>query len=199
MLKKILSPEKCASCKFCCSFRRQSLWETPVFDEETKIKLERLYPGVTFRKIDENSPENACSDTKNKSPQNAHPTPETNSSKTAPASRPFFTIDLSSSYKTQNPDEEALCPFLKNGSGCILPPELKPFDCSIWPFRIIRKKDNTLWLVLTPTCREINLIPLEEIKAFAREDLLAPIKAYVKNHPEIIKEDSSFFVPLFSL
>ena len=187
MLKKILSPEKCASCKFCCSFRRQSLWETPVFDEETKIKLERLYPWVTFRKIDENSPENA------------HPTPETNSSKTAPASRPFFTIDLSSSYKTQDTDEEALCPFLKNGSGCILPPELKPFDCSIWPFRIIRKKDNTLWLALTPTCREINLIPLEEIKAFAREDLLNPVKNYVKNHPEIIKEDSSFFVPLFSL
>ena len=165
MLKKILSPEKCASCKFCCSFRRQSLWETPVFDEKTKIKLERLYPGVTFRKID----------------------------------KTFFTIDLSSSYKTQNPDEEALCPFLKNGSGCILPSELKPFDCSIWPFRIIRKKDNTLWLALTPTCREINLLPLEEIKAFAHEDLLNPVKDYVKNHPEIIKEDSSFFVPLFSL
>lgn len=165
MLKKILSPEKCASCKFCCSFRRQSLWETPVFDEETKNKLERLYPGVTFRKIDET----------------------------------FFTIDLSSSYKTQDTDEEALCPFLKNGTGCILPPELKPFDCSIWPFRIIRKKDSSLWLALTPTCREINLIPLEKIKAFAREDLLAPVKAYVKNHPEIIKEDSSFFVPLFSL
>jgi len=28
MLSKILSRKTCASCKFCCSFRRQSLWET---------------------------------------------------------------------------------------------------------------------------------------------------------------------------
>lgn len=50
MLKSILSSENCASCKFCCSFRRKSLWETPVFDKENKEKLEKKYPDAVFKK-----------------------------------------------------------------------------------------------------------------------------------------------------
>ncbi|MBP5568082.1 MAG: hypothetical protein J6X54_02550, partial [Treponema sp.] len=76
MLAKILSKSDCAACKFCCSFRRQSLWETPVFNKEDKDKILEKYPDVKFR--------------------------QTGNS---------YTIDLYSSYKTDNPDEEALCPF----------------------------------------------------------------------------------------
>ena len=39
MLSKILSKSECASCKFCCSFRRKSLWETPIF---TKTEVEKI-------------------------------------------------------------------------------------------------------------------------------------------------------------
>ena len=39
MLSKILSKTSCAACKFCCSFRRQSLWETPLFSPEIVKKL----------------------------------------------------------------------------------------------------------------------------------------------------------------
>ena len=39
MLSSILSKSDCAECKFCCSFRRQSLWETPVFYEEDIAKI----------------------------------------------------------------------------------------------------------------------------------------------------------------
>ena len=49
MLSPILAKSTCATCKFCCSFRRQSLWETPIFNEETKKKLEKLYPDAKFR------------------------------------------------------------------------------------------------------------------------------------------------------
>ena len=49
MLSSLLSKKECAACKFCCSFRRQSLWETPLFDEKTKETLEKKYPNAKFK------------------------------------------------------------------------------------------------------------------------------------------------------
>ena len=39
MLSKVLSKESCAECRFCCSFRRCSLWETPLFPKDECEKL----------------------------------------------------------------------------------------------------------------------------------------------------------------
>lgn len=50
MLKSILSSEDCAACRFCCSFRRKSLWETPLFDKITKEKLEKKFPEAVFKR-----------------------------------------------------------------------------------------------------------------------------------------------------
>ena len=104
MLSKILKKSDCAACRFCCSFRRQSLWETPIFDAESVEKLRKLYPHAKFRNEGTES----------------------------------FTFDISDQYKSSRNEEEAPCPFLDAEKGCILPPELKPFDCSIWPFRAVR-------------------------------------------------------------
>ena len=41
MLSKVLKKETCADCKFCCSFRRQSLWETPLFPVDIVEKLKK--------------------------------------------------------------------------------------------------------------------------------------------------------------
>ena len=55
MLKSILSNKDCAACKFCCSFRRKSLWETPIFDRKTQENLEKKYPEAKFKAIGEKS------------------------------------------------------------------------------------------------------------------------------------------------
>ena len=55
MLSSILSKSDCAACKFCCSFRRQSLWETPIFFEEDIAKIKELYPDVKFREIEDSN------------------------------------------------------------------------------------------------------------------------------------------------
>ena len=39
MLSKVLKKETCAECRFCCSFRRCSLWETPLFPKEVMDSL----------------------------------------------------------------------------------------------------------------------------------------------------------------
>ena len=48
MLSKVLSKESCAKCRFCCSFRRQSLWETPLFPIDVVQRLET--GGISFQR-----------------------------------------------------------------------------------------------------------------------------------------------------
>ena len=49
MLSPILAKSSCASCKFCCSFRRTSLWETPVIPAADLPKLQAHNPQARFR------------------------------------------------------------------------------------------------------------------------------------------------------
>ena len=164
MLSADLKKSDCASCKFCCSIRRQSLWETPVFSKQIAQKLKELYPFACFR----------------------------------PAGKESVTIDLSMLYKTDDPEEEVPCPFLDKAKGCSLPPELKPFDCSIWPFRAVRI-ENKIVPALTPTCPAINKVPEEKIYELLENGLAQKILDYAKNNPDIIKDDKLFpsFIKFF--
>lgn len=159
VLSSILKKSDCAACKFCCSFRRQSLWETPVFSREIAEKIKELYPQACFKAAGNSS----------------------------------ITIDLSMLYKTNNPDEEVPCYFLDKNKGCLLPAELKPFDCSIWPFRVVNKAGCGNTVVLTPTCPAVNKVPREKILELLDSGLREKILNYAKENPDIIKEDSEFF------
>ena len=162
MLSKILSKTDCAACRFCCSFRRQSLWETPIFDAATTEKLRALYPQARFR----------------------------------PTGKHSFTIDLRDSYKTNDSEEEAPCPFLDVSKGCVLSAELKPFDCSIWPLRAVRLPEGKTVVALTPTCPAINKVPKEDVAALVQSGLAAQILAYAEKNPDMVKENADFFTYL---
>ena len=168
MLSPVLSKNDCSSCRFCCSFRRQSLWETPVFYEEELTKIRELFPAVKFH--------------------------ETAGISSAENKAKSFTFDISNQYKTDNPEEEATCPFLNPSTGCILPAELKPFDCKIWPLRVVKlpSDNNQPAVVLTPTCPAINKVPFEKIEELAAGGLGKSILDYAASHPQMIKEYSAF-------
>ena len=160
MLSTILSKKQCAACKFCCSFRRQSLWETPLFPPEAVEKLSKPNEyGVVgeFRAVDD--PQKNC------------------------AGR----LVLENNYRTADPEEEVSCTFLNPERGCILKPEDKPFDCSIWPLRIMRK-DGELVIALTPTCTSIGATPRPELIELVKNGLGETILEYAKAHPYIVKE-----------
>ena len=163
MLSSILAKSDCAACKFCCSFRRSSLWETPVFSEADLPALKELYPTAKFRLVANGG----------------------NSSNS-------YTFDISDQYKSDDPNEEALCPFLDPSRGCTLPAELKPFDCKIWPLRAVRMPDQSIKVALTPTCPSINKVPLQKVRDLAASGLGSKIIEYAKSHPDIIKEYSEF-------
>ncbi len=106
MLSKVLEKSTCAKCKFCCSFRRCSLWETPLFPENTVEKLER-HGSYQFDMNDDNGK--------------------------------YGRMHLQDSYNTDDENEEVPCFFLDPDKGCTLSYEDKPFDCKIWPLRIMKK------------------------------------------------------------
>ena len=150
MLSKILSKGSCAACKFCCSFRRQSLWETPLFPPEVAAKLSRENEyGVVGAFRDGQI--------------------------------------ILSGYRTDDPEEEVPCTFLDPQKGCILKGEDKPFDCSIWPLRIMNK-DGKLVIALTPTCSAIGAGPSKALVELVQNGLGEKIFEYAKSHPYIIKE-----------
>lgn len=162
MLSEVLSKESCAGCRFCCSFRRCSLWETPLFSDEAIAKLEKENEyGVKgiFK--------------------NRHPV-------------------LENSYKTDDPEEEVPCTFLDSNKGCILNPEDKPFDCSIWPLRIM-KKGNQLVIAFTPTCQALGNTPDAALTELVQEKGLGQkIYEYAKTHQYIIKEYKEGFPVIMS-
>lgn len=195
MLSSILSKSDCAACKFCCSFRRQSLWETPVFYEEDISKIQKLFPEVRFREL------KAEAD-------------NSNAVETGISNSKVYTFDIYDKYKTNSREEEAPCPFLDTEKGCKLPQELKPFDCKIWPLRVVRLPEDDglaeiskspaafaassaeissrLAVVLTPTCPAINKIPFEKVQALSEGGLGKTILEYAATHPQMIKEYSEF-------
>lgn len=167
MLSKILSKETCASCKFCCSFRRCSLWETPLFPEDTVRKL-----GGEF-------------DIEQKDGYS------------------YGKMNFDGRYSTDDAEEEAVCQYLDAQKGCVLSYEDKPFDCKIWPLRIMRAQradkaergagehiadESKLVIALTPTCPAINKVDIETVRKLVEEELGSVIYEYARQHPYIIKE-----------
>ncbi len=96
-------------------------------------------------------------------------------------------MKLEYKYKTDDSEEEAACEFLDPHKGCVLSPEDKPFDCKIWPLRIM-KKDDKVVIAFTPTCPVLGKVPSEDMKKLVNDGLGQTIYEYAKEHPYIIKE-----------
>jgi len=107
-----------------------------------------------------------------------------------------YTLDLDPFYKMHTPEEYAPCPFLNSTSGCMLADEEKPFDCKIWPLRIMRKGSVTV-IALTPTCKEINKYPVDAVKKFAEQSGTgALIYKEAEKMPDMIKPYREGFLVL---
>lgn len=81
-------------------------------------------------------------------------------------------------------DGLAVCPMLGE-KGCRLG-ENKPFDCRIWPFRVM-KKGNLLLLTLSPVCETVSKLSVSKISRFA-EKISPQIFEEAKRNPEMIKD-----------
>lgn len=78
----------------------------------------------------------------------------------------------------------ARCPMLAE-SGCALG-EQKPFDCRIWPFRVMKKGDCLL-LTLSPVCETVSALPIKTVSDFAAK-ISDRVFGEAERNPEMIKD-----------
>ena len=161
MLSSVLKKETCAQCRFCCSFRRTSLWETELFPMEFVEK----YQGRARFDIREIRGMR-CGQ-----------------------------LHLIDQYQTEDPDEEVPCTFLNGQAGCTLSEEEKPFDCRIWPLRVMETNGH-LAVTLELTCPAINQVGQDRMRELVKGGLGEKIYAYAHTHPFIVKELTEGFAVL---
>lgn len=110
----------------------------------------------------------------------------------------FGLFDLKGEYQSANPAEEVPCPFLDRSTGCTLNEKDKPFDCKLWPFRVMRK-DGLLLLTISIACPSIMSWELEQLRSYAQEKLKKPVRAYADEHPYIIKDMMDGYIALVEI
>jgi len=167
MLSAVLSKEKCAECRFCCSFRRQSLWELPRLPLDFVSKYPTDYKGEPVRYHIITSGQET-----------------------------FALTVMEDKYRTDDPEEEVPCPFLNPQVGCILPLEDKPLDCKAWPLRYMRMPDGSKKVCLTPTCPHINGIDITVMRQNTKQIWKDKIARYAEAHPYIITAYREGFIVL---
>ena len=78
------------------------------------------------------------------------------------------------------------CPFLDPASGCTLPPEEKPFACSLWPVRVMRSADNQTALTLYHGCPGVTDEKLPALHALLNSGLRERIMQEAERDPSLI-------------
>ena len=72
--------------------------------------------------------------------------------------------------------------------GCGLLEQDKPFDCKVWPFRLMRTANGTVCISISDLCTGVQLHEVEQLQAFLREGLAETMFTYAKAHPDHIHE-----------
>lgn len=90
-------------------------------------------------------------------------------------------------FETDSEDEVANCPMLDPSKGCTLPRELRPFECRIWPLRIMRDA-STLVIGLYKDCPALKEEAADKLIAFAIGELLPTMLDYARKHPTCIRD-----------
>ena len=176
MLSPILAKSDCATCKFCCSFRRTSLWETPVFPAADLPKLQSLNPEARF-----------------------HPTGSSGHSYTFDLSDAYKTTDPEEEAPCPFLDTTRGCTLPAE----LKPFECKIWPLRAVRTQGINKSTTNLEtspstgtsqisVALTPTCPAINKVPLKQVRELAASGLGQQILDYAAEHPDIIKEATPF-------
>ena len=170
MLSSILAKSDCAACKFCCSFRRTSLWETPVFPAADLPKLQALNPAAKFRAAGASG-----------------------LSYTFDLSDAYKTTDPDEEAPCPFLDQKRGCTLPAE----LKPFECKIWPLRAVRTRGTSEADATpetsqISVALTPTCPAINKVPLEQVRDLAASGLGQQIIDYASEHPDIIKEATPF-------
>ena len=96
-------------------------------------------------------------------------------------------------FRIREFDEDDLfrCPLLDPQRGCKLGTE-KPFDCQIWPVRIM-EFDGRQAITIAPICDAMMAQPIGALLSFLKEGLADTIFSYAEKNPDVVKPYDSMY------
>ena len=101
--------------------------------------------------------------------------------------RPDGTTSFFLNFCTDSEDEIANCPMLDPNSGCTLPREDRPFECRIWPVRVMREHSRLL-IGIYRNCAALEGDAFEKLREFTLNELLPQILEYAHKNPRAVRE-----------
>lgn len=87
------------------------------------------------------------------------------------------------------------CVALNEEQGCVLTEREKPFDCSLWPVRVMRKEDR-VYIMLAEGCHTVDGTFIEKINKLLQEGLKEQILKEIKINPDIVKPYTDNYIKL---
>lgn len=91
------------------------------------------------------------------------------------------------SYRTDDPEETANCPMLNPSSGCTLPRGDRPFECRIWPLRLMRTEQQRLALGLYKHCPALEPAVRDTLVREATGPMLPALLEFARRCPQAVR------------
>ena len=109
-----------------------------------------------------------------------------------------FEIDGCYKYDLEFEGEEIKnCPFHSKDTGCVLDDENKPFDCKIWPLRVMNKNGKKV-LAIAKLCPNFENDKTDLLNLID-EELEGIIREYISKNPYLINDFKSDYEVLKEL
>ncbi len=90
-------------------------------------------------------------------------------------------------YCSESENETALCPMLSPLTGCSLPRRMRPFECRIWPLRLM-KQSGHLVIGLYKYCPALDEERRLALVELACTKLLPYLLEYAQKHPLSVRD-----------
>lgn len=94
--------------------------------------------------------------------------------------------------------EEYRCPALDERSGCTLPPELKPVECSMWPVRVMND-NGKIYITLAKGCHAVEEEFVQNVKKLLDSGLTEKIISSAKTQKGLIKPYDNSYIKLVDI
>lgn len=102
--------------------------------------------------------------------------------------RPNGSRSFCLSFRTDCPEETADCPLLDPDSGCTLLRSERPFECRVWPLRLMQDESGVLCIGCYTACPALNEPEtLKRLTDYACGDLLPVLLDYARRFPQSIR------------
>ncbi len=114
--------------------------------------------------------------------------------------RPNGSRSFCLSFRTDSAEETADCPLLDPARGCTLPRAQRPFECRVWPLRLMRTEEGELCIGCYTACPALDESDTRErLYDYAVGELLPELLDYARRFPQSVRSYNPAYSVIMTL